>query len=252
MSQPRERAKKSSRPARPPQKKAARMVRDQIAGERRRRRTVWISVSAVAVLILAGLIGWNLYEQQQRKHRAPFALPRNSTSDRSGVTVGTGRVPVDIYLDFLCPHCKALEQEAGNTLNRLVADQKVTIVYHPLAFLDQASTNEYSTRSAASSGCASDQNRFADYANALFARQPAEGGPGLTDDELIQVAGSLGIVDPAFAQCVRGGKYRPWVDNVNTQASQRGVNGTPTVLVAGKPVQATSAAITAAVDAAPK
>jgi protein-disulfide isomerase len=260
VSEPRERANKSSRPAKAPQKKAAkapqkkaaRLVREQIARERRRRRTIWISVSAAAVLVLAGLIGWNVYESEQRKQQIPFAVPRNASADLSGVTVPGGRVTVDVYLDYLCPHCKALEQEAGETLNRLVSEQKATIVYHPLAFLDPASTNEYSTRSAASSGCAADQDKFVDYSNALFARQPAEGGPGLTDDELIQVAGTLGIVDPAFAQCVRGGRYRPWVNEVNTKASQRGVTGTPTVLVAGKQVQASSAAITAAVDAAPK
>jgi 2-hydroxychromene-2-carboxylate isomerase len=90
----------------------------------------------------------------------------------------------------------------------------------------------------------------APYIQALYARQPAEGGPGLSDDELIQVGGSVGLVDPAFAKCVRDGDYRTWTQHVTDAASERGVTGTPTVYVGGMQTEPTAAAITAAVAAA--
>ncbi len=230
-------------------KQAARVVREQLARERRRRRTRWIAVIAVVVLVAAGLIGWSLYS---REKPAAYQTPKHASSDATGIAVGTGPVVIDVYLDFLCPICKQFETEAGPTLNRYLADHKVTVVNHPVAFLDRASTNQYSTRSSASSACAADGDKFAEYADALYARQPAEGGPGLTDDELIQVGGSVGLINPAFAQCVRAGTYEAWTRHVTDAAGTRGVTGTPTVYVAGQPTQATSAAITAAVEAASK
>ena len=54
----------------------------------------------------------------------------------------------------------------------------MSIAYHPMNFLDQASTTNYSTRAAAASGCAADQGRFLDFANALFDVPAARGRPG--------------------------------------------------------------------------
>ncbi|MFS8478593.1 MAG: thioredoxin domain-containing protein [Micromonosporaceae bacterium] len=234
-------------PQKRPPRQPARVVREELARERRRRRTIWITTVSLAFLLLAGLTGWGIHSALKPKH---IAMPKVASADGSGVVVGAGPVTVDVYLDFMCPHCKTFEEEAGPTLRNLIDDKHAKVVYHPVAFLDRASTNQYSTRSAASAGCAADQDKFLEYAQALFARQPSGGGPGLTDDELINVAGSVGILDPSFAQCVREGTYRPWVNRVNDRAAKRGVVGTPTVLVNGQQVDNSSQAIAAAVEAA--
>jgi protein-disulfide isomerase len=231
------------------QKQASRVVREQLAKEQRRKRTLWISVAAAAVLVLAGLIGYGIYAAQKPKS---YATPKHATEDASGIATGTGPATIDVYLDFMCPHCKVFETEAGPTLKKLVAENKATVVNHPLAFLDRASTTNYSTRSAASSGCAADGDKFVEYADALFARQPAEGSAGLSDDELIQIGGSVGLIDPAFARCVRDGTYTSWVGHVTDAASERGVNATPTVFVNGNKTNATAADISAAVGAPAK
>ncbi|HTF08848.1 MAG TPA: disulfide bond formation protein DsbA, partial [Asanoa sp.] len=46
-------------------KNAAKMVRKQLAAERRRKRTMWTSIAAVAVLVIAGLIGWGVFQSQR-------------------------------------------------------------------------------------------------------------------------------------------------------------------------------------------
>lgn len=231
-----------------PRSPAARAVRAQLKRERRRRGMIWATVIAVAFLLLAGLAGWGIYAANKQHG---LKKPKHASTDSTGVTVGSGPVTIDVYQDFLCPFCRKLEDEAGPTLRQLIDTKQARVVYHPVAFLDRASTNQYSTRSAASAGCASDQDRIVEYSSALYARQPAEGGPGLTDDDLIQVAASVGIINPAFAQCVRGGTYRPWIDRVNDGASRRGVIGTPTVFVNGQEVPSPSAQrIRAAVEAA--
>jgi protein-disulfide isomerase len=226
-------------------KQARRVVREQLAMEARRRRAVWTSAIAVAVLLIAGVAGWGIYASQ----RSSYRTPANASADADGLVVGSGHPTVDVYLDFMCPHCKQFEEAAGSALDRLVADKKIELVYHPVAFLDAASTNEYSTRSSASSACAADGGKLSEYVRALFARQPAEGGPGLSDDELVQAGASVGLTDPAFARCVRGGDYRSWTAHVTDAASERGVTGTPTVFVEGRQTEPSAAAITAAVQA---
>ena len=130
------------------QKQAARLIREQQAREARRRRQVIVSVAAVAVLLIAGLIGWGVYASQ---HKGGYTAPSAASSQADGLVIGSGPVTVDIYLDFMCPVCKQYEDQAGQTLNQLVADDKIRLVYHPVAFLDRASNGtQYSTRSSAS------------------------------------------------------------------------------------------------------
>jgi protein-disulfide isomerase len=208
---------------------------------------MWTAAIAVAVLLIAGLVGWGVISSQSS---SSYKTPANASAGGTGLVVGSGPVTVDTYIDFMCPHCKDFETAAGPTLDQLIADKKIKLVYHPVAFLDSASTTQYSTRSSASAACAADGDKTAEYVRALFAKQPAEGSAGLSDDELVQIGGSVGLVDPAFAKCVRGGDYRSWTTHVTDAAGKAGVTGTPTVLVDGKQTDATAAAITAAVQAA--
>jgi protein-disulfide isomerase len=181
---------------------------------------------------------------------APGRVPAGATETGDGVVVGSGQVAVDAYIDFLCPYCRMFEEQSGGALDAMVADRAISLIYHPVGFLDRLSTTRYSTRASASSGCAADGGRFAPYAEALFANQPREGGPGLSDDELIAIGATVGLPAPEFAGCVRSRAYVPWSEYVTERAIRRGVHGTPTVFVGGRPVPAHATAIAAAVAAA--
>lgn len=232
------------------QKQAARVVREQLAKERRRQRTLWTSVIAVVVLVIAGAIGYSIYASQRP---ASYTAPPGAAEGDSGIAVGNGKVTMDVYEDFMCPVCNQFEKQSGATIDQLIADGKVRVVYHPVAYLDRMSTTQYSTRSSAASGCAAEGGKFHEYAKALFAQQPPEGSAGLSDDELVRIGTSVGLNESTFGPCVRNGKYKPWTAHVTDAASARGVTGTPTVYVAGKQVpQPTPDAIRAAVDAAGK
>ncbi|MEV1285543.1 thioredoxin domain-containing protein [Micromonospora sp. NPDC049679] len=228
------------------QKQSARVVRDQIARERRRRRTLWTSVIAVVALVIAGTIGYGVYASQRP---SSYTAPPGATDGGAAVAVGSGPVKIDLYEDFICPSCRRFEQESGATLDQLVAANKVTLIYHPVAYLDRFSSTRYSTRSSAASGCAAEGGKYREYAKALFERQPPEGGAGLSDDELVAVGTGLGLGD-TFGQCVRSGKYTAWTAHVTDVASKRGVTGTPSAYVNGKPTETNPQAIVAAVEAA--
>ena len=85
----------------------------------------------------------------------------------------------------------------------------------------------------------------------IFAHQPAEGGPGLTDEELIALASEAGADGDDVAAGIRDLRFGDWVAEATDRASQDGLTGTPWVLVDGTPLRAPSAeTVAAAVQAA--
>lgn len=234
---------------------ARRVVQEQLARERRRKRTLLSSAIGAVVLLAAALIGWGVLTGQSGGAAAASTTPAVAVDDGTGFAVGSGPVKIDVYEDFLCPACAAFEQQSGPTLTRLATDGKVTVVYHPIAILDRFSSTKYSTRAAAASAAAAQGGKFVAFHDALFVQQPAEGGAGLSDDKLIEIGRSVGL-DDAFAAAVKDQTYRGWAGTVTDRASARGVTGTPTIMVAGKPVKDQAGgmpspeALTAAVQAA--
>jgi protein-disulfide isomerase len=233
-------------PKRRDKRAAARVVREQLERERRRKRNLWTAAIAVGALAIAAVVGWFIYSGGKT---AVVHTPAHANAAGNGIVSGSGPVPVEDYVDFLCPHCKVFHDEATATLNRLVQENKITFTQHPVAYLDSYSTNQYSTRASAASGCAADQGKFEEFAALLFANQPPEGSAGPTDDELISMGTTIGLTG-AFAQCVRDKRYVTWAKKVSDDAAEAGVTGTPTVLVNGQKVQASAAAIVAAVNVA--
>jgi len=229
-------------------KRAAREQRERLARQERRRVTAWISAGAVVVLLLVGIIGYGVYLLQ--RPNADAAVPKHATADGTGVTVGTGPVKVELFIDYLCPACRAFETSADSTLKGYVDSGRITIVYHPVAILDDRSTNQYSSRAAAGAGCASDLDKMYEYTTALYADQPAENGPGHTNAELIEIAAAAGIPKDSFGACVNDGKYVDWAQKVNESIIDRRITGTPTVVVNGKTLTQNSLQeLKAAIDA---
>lgn len=227
-------------------KAATSVVRKQLAAEARRKRIVWGGAAGVAILAVIGLITWMvvLNQRQSQVH-----TPKMANAAGNAIVAGSGPVVVEDYIDFMCPHCKAFHDEASTTIAQLVSENKITFAQHPVAYLDGASTTQYSTRSSAASACASDAGKFQEYQDILFANQPAEGSAGLSDDQLISLGAQVGLGEE-FSSCVKDKRYWTWAKKVSDDATKAGVTGTPTIFVNGKKVQGGSAAILAAVEAA--
>jgi len=188
---------------------------------------------------------------QESDKTANLTTPSVAVDEGTAFAVGTGPIKIDIYEDFICPACGQFESGAGATIDQLVAANKVTVQYHPIAILDRASSTEYSTRSAAASAAAAQGGKFAEYHKVLFANQPEEGSAGLDNAKLIELGKSVGLTDAAFADAVDAGTYKAWATKVTETATARGVSSTPTVLVGGQPLEnRTAEGLTAAVAAA--
>src|SRR5580704_4925493 len=178
----------------------------------------------------------------------PGRVPAGATPEGDGVVAGNGPIQVDAFIDFLCPFCKRFELSAGPVLAEMVSATRVSVAYHPMNFLDEASTTDYSTRAAAASGCAADHGKFMEYVRALYVSQPPEGGPGRSDAELAELGSAAGLDGAAFTACVSDGTYLDWAPYVTERAVAAGVSATPTVLVGGVPVSPDPRAIAVAVD----
>lgn len=201
--------------------------------ERRRRN---LTQAIVGVAVIAIVVGIGIAVQASRnKTSGPLVVP-TAAVNRTGFAVGpsTAKVTVDAYEDFQCPVCREFETQSAATLQQLVTQGKIRLIYHPIAILDRYSTTKYSTRAASASACAADAGVFPRFHSTLYAQQPPENSAGLTDAKLIQLGQQSGASDASFASCVKSGKYKPWVKSVTDASSKRGVNGTPTIYVNGK------------------
>ncbi|MDM4722719.1 thioredoxin domain-containing protein [Micromonospora sp. WMMA1363] len=229
-------------------KDAARVVREQIAREQRRKRTLWVSVGAVMVLVIAGLIGWGVWSSQRSDE---FTPPPGANDAGTGIVFGSGPATIDLYEDYLCPACKQFQQVSGETIDQLADEGKALVVFHPVAYLNRFSTTEYSTRASAAAGCASAGGKFREFTGILFERQPPEGGAQLSNGQLVDIGVEVGLDRGTFGSCVNDGTYRAWTEHVTAEASRSDVTSTPTILVNGQPVADRSPeGIRAAVEAA--
>jgi protein-disulfide isomerase len=143
-------------------------------------------------------------------------------------------VKVVLYIDFICPVCKNFEAQYNDTLTSLRNEGKITVEYRPLGFLDSRSSTNYSSRAANAAACVVNESpeKYSDFVNALFDKQPAEGGAGLSDAELKKMATDVGAA--SIDKCVDDKTYRPYVKYTTKEAAAIGVTGTPTVFVEGK------------------
>lgn len=165
---------------------------------------------------------------------SPAATPPAQVTAPGAEAEAGKPVKVVLYIDFICPVCKNFETQYNETLTKLRNEGKITVEYRPLGFLDTRSTTNYSSRAANAAACVVNESpeKYADFVNMLFEKQPAEGSAGISDADLKKMATDLGA--KSIDTCVDGKTYRPWVKYTTQQASSIGVSGTPTVLVEGK------------------
>ena len=169
---------------------------------------------------------------------SPIASPPNAA----------GVVDITLYVDYLCPICGQFEAANTAAIADLLDRGAATIEIHPIAILTNRSQGtQYSLRAANAAACMANEypNSFLNFHNALFAKQPAEGSPGLTDEELIATAKEAGA-GPKIEGCINDQKFKAWVKAAteraisgdiainNKEKKFRGVTGTPTILMNGK------------------
>jgi protein-disulfide isomerase len=143
-----------------------------------------------------------------------------------------------MYEDFQCPVCKEFEAADGAALKSWQQAGIVQLVYHPVSFLDRASTTNYSTRAleAAASVQNSSPGSFQAFHDLLYANQPPEGSAGLTDAKLADLAAQAGADRATVASDLNSQRFKGWTVQATDAFSQK-FSATPTVLVDGTQLQ---------------
>lgn len=221
------------------------------AGEKRRERTVRIVGAVTVVVVVAGIIGVALIARgSQGSDTAALpsadpaaALPQTVLpSDDArpyGVPYGTATadVPVlEIWEDFQCPACDAVEKANGAGIESLADSGAIQLVWRPTTFLDQNLGNDSSARAVSAWGCAIDAGKAKEYHNTVFQNQPEQEGTGYTDEQLIAFAGDSGISGAdldSFTSCFTDRIYLGWAANSTDAFYNSGVSGTPFALLDG-------------------
>ncbi|CAN5342109.1 thioredoxin domain-containing protein [soil metagenome] len=254
---------------------AEQMRKDREKAARRQRSVITIGI-VVVVLIIGGVAAFAIRKavNDNAKSDLPYAAPRNTVENGMGIlfdaeaaggtlTAGTTPVNVTIHEDLQCPSCQAFFGTNGAFLDGLVASGDITVTYMPVAFLDRASTDRYSSRSLNAAACVldnTDVTTFRKFTDLLYANQPAEGGAGLTDAELADYAEQAGA--PGLTTCIKKENFAPWVEKVTQKFNDDEIGGTPSIFIDGKKVEGPTqngnstqpgqAELQAAIDAAKK
>lgn len=211
----------------------------------RRRRTIIMILVVIAVLSGGAVLVW--FQLQPGSAPSEAVTPEHTTEDfgfrltpaqlSGDENLSDASVEVALFDDFLCPSCKLFQTESGPFLSEEVTAGNINLIYYPFAFLLNNSTDEYSQRAANAAVCVGDQAGSAAYARMhelLLSSQPAQGGAGLTDAQLIDFGADSGAGD--ITDCVDHRVFTPWVEQALSAGQRTGVTSTPTIRVNGMTV----------------
>lgn len=154
-------------------------------------------------------------------------------------------IAIEVYVDYLCPVCALFETTNDERISTLLEQGAATLEIHPVAILDGRSAGtQYSTRAANAAACVANYSprAFYDFHSLMFERQPAEQEPGLTDDELIEIAEDAEVASAQkIRDCIREQRFAGWVEDATVRATtdpelfnEAGKFATPTVFVNGE------------------
>jgi len=244
----------AGRAGRPPVSKAGRVAarerirleRERAARRQRRNRALLIVGGVLAVLVVAVVV---IFVVQPGKssptahvrsaaYHGPFA-PATLNADHT-VTVarpGVTSPVLNIYEDFQCPVCDAFEQANGGVVQKLAAEGKVRVSYHPFTiFLGEEPQQANSVRAWSAARCVP-AAKWQQYHNLLYANQPRETTVGgFPVSQLLAMGSRIGLTSPAFTQCVTSQRYAKQGVQVSQQIIKSGITGTPTVKLNGQVV----------------
>ncbi|QES52427.1 disulfide bond formation protein D [Streptomyces venezuelae] len=162
--------------------------------------------------------------------------------DGSKIVVGQPDAPhtAQVLVDPRCGYCAHFEAAGGEVLAKLAGAGKVKVEYVLASFLDQGGASG-SVKAVNALRASVEQGRFAEYLAAVFASQPKG---KFTDEHLLAIADRVpGLRGAAFDKAVADLAYREWVGQAEKGFEETGAQGTPLVLVDGKPAGARDGAM---------
>lgn len=218
-------------------------VREAQARQERNRR---MAIVGGVVVVLAAIVAMGFWAGGGTGSN-PSGTPTAATGDvRAGdhsLIVGSNPdapVKVVVYEDFLCPYCRELEMSTRDFLRADAKNGKVLVEYRPINLLTQ---HAYSAR-ALNAWAAVLKNGTPSQALALhdllFDNQPYElTADQVTDAQIAEWVAKVGADSDAVKKAMAS-TNQSFFDAVRKEMTDAKIVGTPTVLINGKQLQASS------------
>jgi protein-disulfide isomerase len=146
---------------------------------------------------------------------------------------GTTPVKIIIYTDFQCGACERFHTLVEPELrDRYVVTGKAQIETRLVGALGAESL-----RAAEAALCAADQGLFHEYEMALFTSWREINGEAYSEEELIDLAGTLGLDTKALRNCLDSGRKRAELEKNLKTAKDAGVHTLPAVFIDGVKIE---------------
>jgi protein-disulfide isomerase len=150
-------------------------------------------------------------------------------ADTSRLLGPDGAMWVVMISDFQCPFCKRWHDESMAKFRRdYIEKGKVRFAY---LHLPLESIHPHARAEAEASLCAGVQGKFWPYAEAIFGAYDTVKGMSNVSPLLTRFARDLSLDLPAFEQCRTSPAIRSLVSNDIRQATQAGVQSTPSFII---------------------
>ncbi|MFD0314370.1 DsbA family protein [Streptomyces flavalbus] len=245
-------SKRNSQTAKMAAREKLRQERERQAKRDKAKRQLVVAGSIVAVLAIAGGIGYAVVQNNQptaweEAAKATVVAPAN-TSGKNGTTVLIGDSKTDnvvhLYEDPRCPACASFEQNIGETVNKGVTDGDYKLSVTLGTFLDGNLGGEGSKNALSALGAALNVSpeAFLDYKAALYSAEyhPEESSDEFSDDAyLIKVADTVDALknNKEFQTAVEKGTYDAWAMRMSKSFDDtKDVSSTPTIKVNDKKI----------------
>ncbi|MDH2389921.1 thioredoxin domain-containing protein [Streptomyces sp. HNM0663] len=226
-----------------------RQERERQAKRDKVRRQLIVAGSTVAVLALAGGIGYAVVQATkpgawEAAKDKELVKPANSEGDKgTTIKIGSGKSVVDVYEDLRCPACAAFEQSTGETIKKAAGDDKITLKVHLGDIIDGNLGGSGSKNAISALGAALNvsTDAFLEYHSQLYSAKhhPAETADEFAEDSyLLDVAKDVDALkdNASFKDAVEKGTYDKWALEMIDDFKNSEIRGTPTIRIDGKDV----------------
>ncbi|MGH4027645.1 thioredoxin domain-containing protein [Actinomycetota bacterium Odt1-20B] len=236
-------------------KSAAReRIKAQQEAERRRekrKRTAIVGASIVAVLAIAGGVGYGVMQSNKPSgwdaaKDDKLVRPAHTSGDK-GTTVILGKASakqtLKVYEDPRCPVCAGFEQTVGPTVEKDLDKGKYKIQFIGATFLDRNIPGEGSRNALSALGAALNvsQDAFLDYKKALYSAKyhPNEQDDKFKDDSYLQeIANQVPALKKSatFKKDLKDGTYDRWALEMSKSfdSNKDKIDSTPGFVLNGK------------------
>lgn len=221
--------------------KARQMVAEQNRRNKRSKNLIAVGIITAVVLILS-IIGFTMVQDAKNSKSSTDVSQGEQVSPARATANGAFYIPsegsdteaaedstatrVDMFIDPQCPGCAAVERGIGDRISELVEAEEIDLYVTPVAFLDRATNDRYSTRAANAVITVADKapENALDFISAIYAEdvQPPENGKasGVPDEKLAEIAISVGVPQDV-ADTFKNHSYFDWIKtNTETQQSR--------------------------------